>query len=202
MTRDRIPQFTAIETSRLRIRPFRDDDAVAFATYRGNPAVALYQSWESYSEKEARLLISDMQRLSPGMPGQWYQFALELKTDAALIGDCGLYTDEVEPQGKVGYSLAPDYQGKGYAHEAVSAVFDYAFHRLGFHRVVAQALCENDRSIALMERLGMRREGHFIQSTWFQGRWADEYLYAILRDEWTDRADGLRPPHSQGPSYP
>ncbi len=43
---------------------------------------------------------------------------------------------------------------------------------------------ENTASIALLERLGLRRDGHFIQNVWFKGKWADEYLYAILQHEW------------------
>lgn len=48
--------------------------------------------------------------------------------------------------------------------------------------------CENAASIALLERLGMRREGHFIQNIWFKGKWGDEYLYAILEEEWKPNA--------------
>ncbi len=47
--------------------------------------------------------------------------------------------------------------------------------------------CLNDRSVALLERLGFRREGHFLQNVWFKGAWGDEYLYAILREEWLAR---------------
>jgi RimJ/RimL family protein N-acetyltransferase len=63
-------------------------------------------------------------------------------------------------------------------------VLTFAFIKLELHRVIAITDCENERSVALLGRLGMRREGHFIQNIWFKGRWGDEYLYAVLREEW------------------
>ena len=66
-------------------------------------------------------------------------------------------------------------------------VLDYAFGSLGLHRIIAIADCRNAPSWALLERLGMRREGHFVENSWFKGDWADEYLYAILRHEWLSK---------------
>ena len=63
-------------------------------------------------------------------------------------------------------------------------MLNYAFTKLELHRVIAITDCENERSVALLSRLGMRREGHFIQNIWFKGKWGDEYLYAVLREEW------------------
>ena len=88
------------------------------------------------------------------------------------------------------------YHQQGYGFEAVSTLLDYAFQTLGLHRVFAQADCRNDASIALLEKLGLRREGHFIQNFWFKGAWTDEYLYAVLQDEWLRRHDQMAPPNS------
>jgi RimJ/RimL family protein N-acetyltransferase len=66
----------------------------------------------------------------------------------------------------------------------VSRLLDYAFADLGMYRVVATADRQNAPSVALLERLGMRREGSFTRNVWFKGHWASEYLYAILKDEW------------------
>jgi len=50
--------------------------------------------------------------------------------------------------------------------------------------IIAITDCENTASVALLERLEIRREGHFLQNVWFKGKWGDEYLYAILKEEW------------------
>ncbi|WP_244422540.1 GNAT family N-acetyltransferase [Ktedonobacter racemifer] len=67
-------------------------------------------------------------------------------------------------QAEIGYTLARAYHGKGYPTEAVTCWLNYAFQAFHLYRVIAIADCENHASYALMERLGMRHEGHFIQT--------------------------------------
>ena len=81
------------------------------------------------------------------------------------------------------------YQGQGFATEAVSCLLNYAFLTFDLHRIIAITDCENEASVALLERLGMRREGHFLKNVWFKGKWGDEYLYAILKEEWLQKCD-------------
>jgi RimJ/RimL family protein N-acetyltransferase len=151
---------------------------------RNDPEVARYQSWESCSEREALDFIREMRSSEPGTPGEWFQFAVELKERGQLIGDCGLKTVEDGRQAEIGFTLSREHQGKRYASEAVSRLLDYAFGDLALHRVVAIVDKENVPSVALLERLGMNREGSFVQNAWFKGHWTSEYLYAILRDQW------------------
>ncbi|HEX5157027.1 MAG TPA: GNAT family protein [Ktedonobacterales bacterium] len=177
--------FTAIETNRLRLRHFREDDCAPFMAYRNDPEVARYQSWEGITEAEARALIQDVKEIQPWTPGEWLQIAIELKETGLLAGDCAFKIEEDdERQGEIGYTLARAYQGRGIASEAVSCILEYAFASLGLHRVIAITDVENAPSVALLERLGLRREGHFHQNVWFKGKWGDEYLYAMLQEEW------------------
>ena len=78
---------------------------------------------------------------------------------------------------------------QGFAVEALSCLLECLFMRLELHRVVADTDVENAAAWRLMEQLGLRREGHLKQSLWFKGRWADEYLYAMRREEWLARRD-------------
>lgn len=177
--------FTAIESARLILRRFADADLSTFLAYLNDPLVARYQTWESYTEEQARDVIEQQKGLEPGRPGQWFTFAAELKDTKALIGHVALSVKEADQrQAEIGFTFAREYQGKGLAKEAAEAVLDYAFTRLGMHRVVAVTDCENERSVALLGRLGMRREGHFIENIRFKGGWGSEYLYALLRKEW------------------
>jgi RimJ/RimL family protein N-acetyltransferase len=179
--------FTRLETERLILRRFVDSDLVPFLAYRNDPEVARYQAWESCTEREATAMIEEMKSLQPGIPCEWFQFAIELRETAALIGDCALKVEQDGQQAEIGFTLSREHQGKGYAQEAVSRLLDYAFRDLRLHRVVAITDRENEPSIALLERLGMRREGCFVQNVWFKERWASEYLYAVLEDEWLRR---------------
>ncbi len=180
--------FTNLETARLILRHFTNADLVPFMAYRNDPDVARYQGWEGISEAEAHAFIEEQKMVQPGVPGQWFQIAIELKETGTLVGDCALKINEHdELQAEIGYTLARAYQGKGIASEAVSRVLDYVFRTLGLHRVIAITDCENAASITLLERLGLCREGHFIQNVWFKGKWGDEYLYAILQEEWLSK---------------
>ena len=180
-----IAVFTTLETTRLRLRHFMDADLAPFMAYRNDPEVARYQGWEVISESEARAFLQEQKEIQPGVQGQWFQIAVELKETGMLIGDCALKIEEHdERQAEIGYTLSRPYQGRRIASEAVSCVLEYAFVTLGLHRVIAITDCENVASVALLERLGLRREGHFRQNVWLKGKWGDEYLYAMLQEEW------------------
>ena len=185
--------FEQLGSRRLLVRRFADSDVEPFLAYRSDPEVERYQGWGEYTREEARRFVASLQSLHPDTPGQGFQFAIELKETHEMIGDCYLLTLLEEPrQAKIGFTLAPGHRGRGYATAAVLRVLEYAFTMLDKHRVTAEALCENTRSIALLERIGMRREGCLRQSVWFEGRWADECHYALLRSEW----EGAPPPPS------
>jgi RimJ/RimL family protein N-acetyltransferase len=174
-----------IESERLRLRRFRGRDLRVFLAYRNDPEVARYQSWKRVSPGEGRRILGAMRGLAAGTPGRWLQIALEDKTTGVLIGDCAIRVDRVENrQAEIGFTLGREHQGRGFATEAVSRLMRFAFEDLRLHRLTARTVCENVRSIALLERLGMRREGHFIDNSWFKGAWASEYLYALLEREW------------------
>jgi len=177
--------FKKIETERLILRRLADEDLGHFLAYLNDPEVARYQPWESYTEEQAREVIGRQKSLEPGTPGQWFTFAAELKETGGMIGHVSLSVKADDPrQAEIGFTFARGQQGRGLAREAAEAVLDYAFGVLGLHRVAAVTDCENARSVALLERLGMRREGHFVENIWFKGAWGSEYLYAVLRREW------------------
>jgi RimJ/RimL family protein N-acetyltransferase len=180
--------FTKMETARLVMRRLRDEDLGHFLAYLNDPVVARYQSWESYTEEQAREVIERQKNLEPGTPGQWFTFAAELKETGALVGHVALSVKADEQrQAEIGFTFARGHQGRGLAREAAESVLEYAFGVLGLHRVVAVTDCENERSVALLGRLGMRCEGHFVENIWFKGAWGSEYLYALLQKEWLAR---------------
>jgi RimJ/RimL family protein N-acetyltransferase len=177
--------FQQFVGKRIVLRRFRREDLDAFVAYRNDPEVARYQSWSACSEGEGRHFIAEMQKSEPGQRGEWYQFAIALKSTDALIGDCALgMKGEDERQAELGYTLARAYHGQGYASEAITTLLGYVFGELKLHRLIAQVDCRNDPSVKLLERLGFRREAHFLQNFWFKGAYSDEYLYAMLQQEY------------------
>jgi RimJ/RimL family protein N-acetyltransferase len=173
------------ETTRLRVRSFTHIDIKEFVAYRADPEVARYQSWSGYTTKDGQELVDSMQDAEPGIPGEWYQLALEDRSDGVLVGDLAIHVDADEPQeAEVGFTLAPAHQGKGYGTEALTGLLDWAFPTFGLHRVIAVTDVLNAPAAGLLERVGMRREAHFVENVFFKGEWGSEYQYAVLRREW------------------
>lgn len=188
-----LPSFTPIETSRLILRHFHEGDVVPLLAYRRDPEVARYQGWNSATETEddVKERVQEMAKSTGATKGAWFQIAVEEKATGILVGDIGLRLRGDEPrQGVVGYTFARHAQGKGYATEAMIALLDYVFNTLEVHRVMADALAENERSVRLLERLGFQKEGHFREAEWFEGYWADDVIYGLLKREWLARSEG------------
>jgi RimJ/RimL family protein N-acetyltransferase len=178
-----------LHSARLVLRRFNDADLQPFLAYRNDPEVARYQSWSACSLAEATEFIQQQKSGQPGVPGRWLQIAIALENSGLLIGDCAFQVHaKDERQATIGVTLATAYQGRGFAAESLTCLFDYLFRHMRLHRVVADTDPRNTRAWTLLEHLGMRREGHLIQSLWFKGSWADEYVYAVLKEDWLSHA--------------
>ena len=180
-----------LETKRLILRSFQDSDLESFVSYRSDPAVAKYQGWDTpYEVDTASAFIQEMKGKHPGTTGEWYQIAVELKASGDMIGDCAFRVLAQDgQQAEIGFTFARPYQGKGYATEAVTRLLEYLFGELGLRRVRATCDAENLASAKLLERIGMRREGHLIENIWFKGAWGSEYVYALLKKEWEQNSN-------------
>jgi len=178
--------INTLETQRLIMRQFTDTDLEPFLTYRSDPEVARYQGWtEPYTHVMADEFIQEMKTHQPGEPGKWFQWAIELRARGQLIGDCAFHMQERDTrQAEIGVTLSRAHQGRGYAQEAIQRLLKYLFDELGLHRVSANCDPENKPAWQILERMGFRREAHFVESLWFKGRYADEYWYALLYREW------------------
>jgi RimJ/RimL family protein N-acetyltransferase len=173
--------FEHLETKRLIIRRFRDDDLEAYFAIRNSPEVARFEG--EYSLERGRHLIESMRDKALGDPG-WFQFALEEKTSGELIGDMALNFIELPQTAEMGYSLAPSHWGKGLAFEATDQLLELAFSELGLHRVMAYTAQANQRSQRLLDRHQFRLEGRTLESYRVNGVWVDEFQYALLEREW------------------
>jgi RimJ/RimL family protein N-acetyltransferase len=184
--------FTSVASERIMLRRFAMADLATFVAYRSDPDVARYQSWDApYTRAKGERAIREMLREHPDTPSQWFQFAMELRTTGELIGDCGCGIDaEDARQAEIGFTLRPEFRGHGYATEAAGALLGYLFGVRDKHRVIARCDPRNAASVAVLERLGMRREGHLVESTWAKGEWTDDLLYAILDREWQELLGG------------
>ncbi len=116
--------------------------------------------------------------------GETVLLAIERTTDGSYVGAVQLIPIQVEPlQVSIGWLALRSQHGNGFMTEAVGAVIDTAFGSAGVHRIVAEITEGNDASVRLAERLGFRKEAHFVDSQFLRGEWRDETVYALLQSD-------------------
>lgn len=178
-----------VETDRLLLRPYEEGDLDAIADLLSIPEVMRYLFEEPLSREEAAATLHrriPMRKIEK--EGDRLALVVTLRESGTVIGTVNLtLRSEEHRQGEIGYVFHPDHQGRGYATEAMQALLDYGFKTGGFHRIYGRCDARNFPSARLMERLGMRREAHFVENEWFKGVWGSEFMYAILKREWERR---------------
>ena len=170
-----------LKTERLVLRPFEEADAEGLHAYLGDEEVVRYEPYGAMTMEECRLEAA--RRASDEA------FWAVCLADGTLIGN--LYLSGADEFGtrEIGYVFARACWHKGYATEAARRLMAYAFERLATRRIIALCDTRNAASFALMERLGMRREGEFKKNVGFKTDahgntiWTDSYQYAILKKE-------------------
>lgn len=174
-----------IETERLALRSFEPGDWRALLAYMADPAVLCYWPEDPYDEATAQRFVAE-HSVPPQRPHLPERLAVITRANQRLIGHMVFHSFHgVHRTSEIGWILHPAAQRQGYATEAARAILAYGFEVLHLHRVVATCDPRNIASYRVMEKLGMRREGYFRKCIHQGGEeWADEYVYAILAEEW------------------
>ena len=118
-------------------------------------------------------------------PRRNYELAVVLPAEDRQIRGCSLGILDLENhEGEIGYILNRDFWGQGYGTETATALLRFGFEQLDLHRIVATCDRYNIGSARVLEKVGMRREGHFVEHKWEKGKWCDSYYFAMLLSEW------------------
>lgn len=180
-----------LETPRLLLRKFAPDDFDAVHAYASVLANVIYMPWGPNGEAETRDFINKAIAKTEKETPDDYHFAVTLKDGGGLIGGCVLFTNG--DTGELGWILHRDYWRQGYGPELGEALLSFGFGELALHRITAHCDAENYGSYRVMEKIGMRREGLFIEgrpaNKLTDKKYSDQLAYAILRDEWEARQE-------------
>jgi RimJ/RimL family protein N-acetyltransferase len=182
-----------IETERLLIRPLERSDADALHAYQSLPEVCRYIPYEPRTLEDVVARFDDPVKTRTELleEGQFLDLAIVVREANTVIGDVLLFWHSAEHRhGEVGYAINPAYHGHGYATEAAAAMLALGFDELGLHRITARIDARNDRSAAVLRRLGMRQEAVLVENEWFKGEWSTEIDFAILDREWRALREG------------
>ena len=182
-----------IETERLILRPFREEDAGDVYEYLKEPAVNCFADMKLNTLEDAK------QEMKKRIGETEYYFAIVVKDTGKVIGEIEAYPETGEQHSDISapldtfspcWMLNKDYQGKGYAFEAAKAFYNYLFNEKGARRIYAYTEDYNLSSQHLCEKLGMRKEGLFKEFISFVNnpdgtpRYENTLQYAILKKEW------------------
>jgi len=177
-----------LRTARLTLRPYCRDDLSAVYDIQSRPEVTRYLLFDVRSLDQVRIALEE--RIEAGKPGYdgdrlILALAVVLPETGAVIGDVVLFWQSREHrEGELGYIFHPDYAGQGYATEAARTMLRLGFEHYRLHRIIGRIDARNTPSARVLERLGMRREAHFVRNEFIKGEWTDEVVYAMLEDEW------------------
>ncbi len=174
-----------LETERLVLREFVEGDWAALYAFESLEVVTRFEVYDPHTEVVSREYVAKTIASAAESPRSVIDLAITLRGDDTLIGHIGMKRSGHELGiGEVWYGIAPEHQRRGFVTEAARAFFTHAFTELGIHRLFGDCDPRNIPSARLMERLGMRREGHHVQNLWVKGEWCDSLIYAMLASEW------------------
>jgi RimJ/RimL family protein N-acetyltransferase len=179
-----------ILTERLILRRFEAADLDDFHAYQSLPETARFLLREAKTYRQSMETLGRYANFVFEKEGDWICLAVEAQDDAGLLGEVVLKWLPGVGQAEIGWIMAPEARGKGYATEAAQALLKLGFGELGFHRIDAKLDALNAGSAGICERLGMRLEATLVDNWHYKGAWSTELIYAVLEDDWAGRNGG------------
>ena len=180
-----------IDTERLVLREFVAGDWQDVLGYQSDPRyLRLYPSSEQ-TEEDVKEFVGVFVQWQADVPRRKYQLEITLRNGGPVIGSCGVRRKAENPwEADIGYELAPEHWGLGYATEAAMAMVGFGFGELKLHRISSWCIAENEAAARVLEKVGLRREGRLLEKEYIKGRWWDTLLYGMLESDWRGARSG------------
>jgi len=174
--------FPVLQTTRLRLRQFRPEDAAGIHACFGDAGAMRFWNYPVFTRMiESERAVRNMTECTPAYYRHW---AVAEAGSDRCVGMASYHDGHIRSRrASIGYFIAPAEQGKGLGTEAVSAVLEHCFGALGMHRLEAYVRPENVASRRLVERLGFRSEGVLREHMRVGEAWCDDVVYALLARE-------------------
>ncbi len=172
-----------LETERLLLRPYRQDDAGAVARLLDDPAMAdfLMVIPQPFVDFDARQLVkAAWRRLATGRG--FDLLAVPKKGDGAPLGSVGIGLHDEGRRGELGFWIGRDWWGQGYGTEAAERMVAFARDTLGVSRITATAAVSNPASRRILEKLGFVETGRDVKRAPSSGEARDVVLYELSAD--------------------
>ena len=183
-----------LTTEHLILREFNEKDWRAVHEYSSDAQVVRYMAWGPNTEKETQAFVRRVVASQTVKPRTKYEFAVVLKSEDRLIGNCCLQISNLpHREGWISYVLNPCFWGEGYTNEAAKILLRFGFTKPKLHRIFALCDPENIASKRILEKISMHQEGYLRKNLLIKGKWRDSFLYAILEDDWNTQQNNSSP---------
>lgn len=178
-------EFPVLETARLILRKFTLEDAKEVQSIRSNEKVMDHMDSNKHlSVEQSEEFIKENFKTYSLEKGIFW--AIIKKDSGAFIGDFVFWRiDSKNFRAEIGYTLKPDYWGKGYMKEAMDVALAFGFKELNLHSFEANINPENENSRKILERTGFKKEAHFRENYYFDGRFLDSEIYCLLEKDFS-----------------
>jgi len=173
-----------LRTERLMLREFRLNDEVVVHRFGSDEEVTRYLTWGPNSPADTTAYLKKVVREAAREPRTSFTLAVATLDDE-LIGVANLTITDAGSKGELGYVLARDSWGRGYATEVARRLIVFGFNELGLRRITAVCHPDNFASARVLEKAGLHFEGTLRDHLRVRGGWR---LFAIaVGDEVADR---------------
>lgn len=188
MTRKEVGKMIYLETERLVLRDYCEDDFSKYYRLKTDSETMYYlQDIQLFTKEEAheefQTVLEDMKKSDR----KFYFLHIELKESHEQVGSVGYTVTNHTPVGKMvhaGYFIYPKFWRKGYTTEAFKKVLEFAFLENNVYRVSTGCLAENIGSERVMQKCGLVKEAEHIDYEWHDGKMKTRLEYRLLKKEW------------------
>jgi [ribosomal protein S5]-alanine N-acetyltransferase len=183
----RPPRFPVLATARLELRaPTRADAGQLFEVFSDPEVMRYWSTVPMRSTAEAETMVANSQEHVAA--GTGFRWAVCRREDARVMGTISIFHfDEQNDRAEIGYALGRAFWGRGFMHEALTALVGFAFGDMDLRRLEADTDPRNAASIRALERLGFVREGLLRERWVVAGVVSDSLLLGLLRSDWIAR---------------
>lgn len=179
-----MPAFPGLTTERLTLRAMGPADADSLWRRRNDPTTAEFQSWSlPFPRERATAMCASFADVDGPRSDDWWMAAVCDRDTGDVIGDLALHLTFDARSAEIGYTIDRSVWGRGIATEAAAALTDWLVDEVGVSRVSGMTHPENLASVVVLERLGMRFEGHTRNSYWVGDDNTDDWLFGMTAEE-------------------
>jgi len=180
--------FPQLETERLLLRRMSVDDVDFYFRQFSDPDIVELTTFDAPKDLEGARDELHEYCLDNFVNDTGIRWGITEKGSPDLIGTCGFYKwVKHAKRAEIGYDLVEAYRRQGIMTEALTSMIDFLFGSVQMNRLEALTIPMNEGSNRLLQKLGFKREGVLRENTYFQGKFLDDHLYALLKRDWVGK---------------